>query len=185
MKKRTLVLGLLPIVLAALFLSVSTYRIVGTNSHTIFLCGIVLSSGTLLMSIELSKLLVDRRLILNRTPVLMGATIVFTLVFSVYWISQINIFNSLWLLLMILLLVAGLSSWIGSRTTGGLLEGFFHGFVMGGISGVVCSIFFSYEAITRDLAFNVLVAIFSIATPLLVGVIGAVFGLLGKLAVDR
>lgn len=174
------IVGIAIFLLPVVFVSIFKYRIAGSNPSAVLVGGIVLSIGIVFVVYQLLNRMFSKRRDVDVVSTAVGTVLISAVVFGTYFGLSASEYGDLAPLLTIVGAVVVVTFWVGGRTAGDSIEGLLHGFLTAGASGVLSILLISYEAITREVVFNALVAITSIGIPLALGTIGAVFGLLGS-----
>lgn len=167
---------LLPLV----FISVFKYRIAGSNRSAVLVGGIVLSIGTVFVVYQLLSRTFEKEYDVDAVSIAAGTVLVSAVVLGVYFGLSAAEYGDWAPLLTVVGAVAVVTFWVGGKTASNSIDGLLHGFLTAGASGVVIVLLISYEAITREVVFNALIAITSVGIPLVLGTIGALFGLFGS-----
>ena len=167
---------LLPIV----FISIFKYRIAGSNRNAVLVGGIILSIGIVFVIHQLLTRAFSNRHDVDVVSIAAGTLLISTVAFGTYFGLSASEYGDWAPLLTVVGTVVVVTFWVGGRTAGDSVEGLLQGFLTAGTSGVLIVFLISYEAITREVVFNALIAITSVGIPSVLGTIGAVFGLLGR-----
>lgn len=166
---------LIPVV----FVSIFEYRIAGSNPTAVLVGGLFLSVSIVAVGYESLNRGFGDRPDVNVGLVAVGATLVSAVILGTYFGLSAAEYGELTPLLTVIGAVVMVTFWVGNKTAGDPVDGLLHGFLTGGTSGVVSMLLVSYEAVTREVVFNALVAITSVGIPLTLAALGAISGLLG------
>lgn len=173
-------LGIAIFLLPVVFISIFKYRIAGSNPNAVLVGGVILSIGVVFVVYQLVNRVFSRRYDVDVFSIAVGTLLISGVVAGTYFGLSPSEYGDWAPLLTIVGAVVVVTFWVGGKTAGDLIEGMLHGFLTAGASSVLSILLISYEAITREVVFNALVAITSVGIPLVLGTIGAVFGLLGS-----
>lgn len=183
LNKRNLYLAILA--LPIVFISIFKYRIAGSYPSAVLVGGVVLSIGVVFVVYQLLSRGFGRRIEIDVVPVAVGTTLISAVVFGTYFELSATEYGDWAPLLTVGGAVLVATFWVGTRTAGDSIDGLLHGFLTAGVSGALIMVLVSYEAVTREVVFNALVAITSVGIPIGLGAIGAISGLLGGLFARR
>jgi hypothetical protein len=180
MDRIDLTVGVVALLLPVVFISIFKYRIAGSNASAVAVGGIALSVGVVVVGYHLLGSIFGGRSEIDAVWITAGSGLITAVIYGIQYGLPGTAYGDWVPVLTVIATVATVTFLIGSKTRGKPSEGLRYGFLIAGTSGVFSTVLVTYEAITREVVFNALVAISSITIPLLLGVVGAIFGLFGN-----
>jgi len=180
MKRKDLIASITAVLLPLIFISIFKYRIVGSNPGMVVVGGIGSSVGVVFVVHRFLSRIFASDPETDTVSITVGSVLVSAVVYGIQFGLSGTAYGDWLPVLAVIATTAGVTFLVGNNIGGKPSEGLRHGFLTGGVSGILCVVLVTYEATTREVIFNALVAISSVTIPLFFGVVGTIFALFGN-----